>query len=262
MKNLYNGAAVIFTVSTCMACQSESPDGVQIGSNEAAITAEESVDEATAARFRRSLDARLTRTLRRQKVKSVPNPPPQDPAMVKLGQSLFFDKELSGPRSIACSTCHNPFLGTADGQTLSRAQGAVGLGASRRHGPLSLFLPRNALTLWNRGVEGWDTMFWDGRLGEDENGNFFSPAGAATPQGFTNALAAFTIIPVTPREEMRGFVDEPDRFGDFNELGTIADDDFVGIWDGVVNRVRAIPTYQEQIRAAFPGRTIEEFGIV
>ena len=218
-------------------------------------------DKRALQRFDR-LDLYLTSLLRSNDVRSVPKPPKQDPALVKLGQSLFFDKELSGPRSISCSTCHNPFLGTADGQTLSRAQGAVGLGASRRHGPLSLFLPRNAIELWNRGVEGWDTMFWDGRLGQDANGVFFSPAGDVTPQGFTNALAAFTIIPITPREEMRGFVGELDRFGRPNELGTIEDTDFVGIWDGVVARVKNIAAYREQIEAAFPSKSVDDFNIV
>lgn len=56
-------------------------------------------------------------------------------------------------------------------------------------------------------------MFWDGRLGQTPDGTFFSPAGEQTPQGFTNALAAFTIIPITPREEMRGFIGELDRDG-------------------------------------------------
>ena len=263
MKILPIRIAAVTALAACVACQPDA-DPNAFATADAPLS---TVDASSAAgddgfRRGRSIDARLVRTLARRDVRSVPNPPPQDPALVKLGQSLFFDKELSGPRSIACSTCHNPFLGTADGQTLSRAQGAVGLGAARRHGPLSLFLPRNALTLWNRGVEGWDTMFWDGRLGQDADGVFFSPAGDATPQGFTNALAAFTIIPVTPREEMRGFLGEPDRFGNPNELGPIDDNDFVGIWDGVVARVQAIEAYQAQIQEAFPGQPVSDFDIV
>ncbi len=262
MNVLFKHFAIAGAVSACFACQADT-GSAELGTTESALTADEAqADVQTGNIGGRFLDFKLQLALRRRGVKSVPNPPPQDPALVKLGQSLFFDKELSGPRSISCATCHNSFLGTGDGQTLSRAQGAIGLGAARRQGPISLFLPRNAITLWNRGVEGWDTMFWDGRLGEDEDGVFFSPAGDATPQGFTNALAAFTIIPITPREEMRGFVGELDRNGDFNELGTIADDDFEGIWEGVVARVTAIPAYQEQIRAAFPGQDVSEFDIV
>ena len=208
------------------------------------------------------LDLYLTKLLRSQQVETVPKPPAQDPALVELGQNLFFDKELSGPRSISCSTCHNPFLGTNDGQTLSRAQGAVGLGASRRHGPISLFLPRNAIELWNRGVEGWDIMFWDGRLSQDSNGVFLSPAGADTPQGFTNALAAFTILPITPDREMRGFPGELDRNGNFNELGELSDTDFLDIWERIVARVVNIPGYQSLIQKAFPNQAVEDFDIV
>ena len=51
-------------------------------------------------------------------------------ARVKLGKKLFFDKRLSGPNKISCSTCHNPEKGWSDGlptakglnnKTLSRA---------------------------------------------------------------------------------------------------------------------------------------------
>ena len=221
-----------------------------------------SLSTSTSFASDRLLDLYLYKTLHKQQVQPVPKPPTQDPALVELGQSLFFDKELSGPRSISCSTCHNPFLGSADGQSLSRAQGAVGLGASRRHGPISLFLPRNAIELWNRGVEGWDTMFWDGRLGQDAQGNFFSPAGEDTPQGFNNALSAFTIMPITPDREMRGFPGELDRNGNFNELGELSDTDFVDIWEGVVARVVNIPEYQTLIQQAYPGQAVADFDIV
>ena len=210
----------------------------------------------------KGLNFRLRKLLAAKGVRAVTPPPKQDPALVELGRNLFFDKELSGPRSIACSTCHNPFLGTADGQSLSRAQGAVGLGAARRQGPRSIFLPRNALSLWNRGVPVWDTMFWDGRLGRLPDGSIFSPAGDLTPQGFTSPLAAFTILPITPREEMRGFIGELDRFGEFNELGVIADGDFIGKWEGVVARVKAVPGYRPMILAAFPEQSIDDFDIV
>ena len=262
LKQIYGTIAASVLSVGLVACDSNGSDVPEGTASSALSNADQAVDTVSNGFGRRSLDSRLTRTLARRGVQSVPNPPAQDPALVKLGQSLFFDKELSGPRSIACATCHHPFLGTGDGQTLSRAQGAVGLGAARRHGPLSLFLPRNALTLWNRGVDGWDTMFWDGRLGQDANGVFFSPAGAATPQGFTNALAAFTIIPITPREEMRGFLGELDRFGNPNELGPIADNDFVSIWNGVVARVKALPAYRQQIQDAFPGQPLANFDIV
>ena len=41
-------------------------------------------------------------------------PPAQDPNLVALGRFLFFDKELSGDRNIACASCHLPAAFTGD----------------------------------------------------------------------------------------------------------------------------------------------------
>lgn len=188
--------------------------------------------------------------------------PAQEPAQVLLGQALFFDKELSGNRNISCATCHNPLLGSADAQALSRGQGAIGLGPTRVHGAQSEFLPRNSIEIWNRGVPGWDTMFWDGRLGGNLQDGYESPAGEQTPQDFTNALAAFVIIPLTPPEEMRGFPGEVDVFGQPNELADLADDDFTTMWSMIVDRTTAIPEYRDMYTAAFPGVAIEDIDIV
>ena len=188
-------------------------------------------------------------------------PPPQDPAAVELGRLLFFDKEISGRRNISCSTCHSPFLGSADGQSQSRGQGAVGLGPARRQGPNSVFLSRNTLSLWNRGVPGWDTMFWDGRLEGNSSVGFVSPAGSDTPQNFTSALAAFSILPVTPDEEMRGFPGELDVFGNPNELDSLTNDDFTQIWPLVVDRALGVPEYNQAFQDVF-GVTADQVDIV
>lgn len=209
-----------------------------------------------------TLDDELAELLTAQGVGPVERPPAQDPARVALGQLLFFDKELSGRRNISCGTCHHPLLGSADGQSQSRGQGATGLGPQRRHGPGSLFLARNTLSVWNRGVPGWDTMFWDGRLGGNPEEGYFSPAGDATPQEFSSALAAFTIIPVTPDEEMRGFPGELDVNGNVNEMADLTNADFAQIWPLVVARVMGVPEYRQQMLAAFPGTAEADISIV
>ncbi len=198
-----------------------------------------------------TLDGELRDLLDAQGVEPVEPPPAQDPQLVALGQQLFFDKELSGRRNISCATCHHPLLGSADAQSQSRGQGAVGLGQTREHGPNSLFLARNTLSLWNRGVPGWDVMFWDGRLGGTPEEGFFSPAGDDTPQNFSNALAEFFIIPVTPDEEMRGFPGELDVFGAVNEMADLTNDDFPEIWSLVVARALGVDEYREGLTELF-----------
>ena len=216
------------------------------------------------ASAQQNADSQLRSLLESSDVTSVTPPPAQNPDMVELGRSLFFDKELSGRRNISCSTCHNTLLGSADGQGQSRAQGAIGLGPHRRGDGDERFdfLPRNALSLWNRGVEGWDTMFWDGRLQGTLEEGYVSPAGDDTPQNFTNVLTAFSAFPITPDEEMRGFPGQLDVFGNFNELSVLADDDFVEIWEFITARVTANEGYDELLAKAFPGVPESDLDIV
>lgn len=64
----------------------------------------------------------------------------------KLGQQLFFDKRFSGNKEIACSSCHQPEKGFADGLPLAQGMGAV---------------PRHAPTIIGTAYSPW--FFWDGR---------------------------------------------------------------------------------------------------
>jgi len=54
-------------------------------------------------------------------IKSVPVPDknPQTPEKIALGQTLFFDRRLSGDGTMSCATCHIPELAFSDGQDIS-----------------------------------------------------------------------------------------------------------------------------------------------
>src|SRR3990172_1814017 len=67
--------------------------------------------------------------------------PPQDAALVDVGQALVFDKILSGNRDIACATCHNPTTQGTDGLSLAIGTGGTGLGPTRVIGPGREFVP-------------------------------------------------------------------------------------------------------------------------
>ena len=69
------------------------------------------------------------------------------PQVIDLGRYLFFDPLLSGDNTIACSSCHDPDHGFADGR--DRAVGINGVS-----------LDRSAPSLWNIGF--FDTLLWDG----------------------------------------------------------------------------------------------------
>ncbi len=200
------------------------------------------------------LDFILRAKLARQNVGPVEPPPVQDPDLVELGRNLFFDKEIAGTRNVSCSTCHNVGFGSADAQSQSRGQGTIGVGPFRRQDGDKFFefLPRNALSLWNRGVPDWTVMFWDGRLQGTPETGFTSPAGEDTPQTFSSVLAAFSIFPITPDQEMRGFPGQLDALGNFNPLGELSNDDFTAIWPLVTARVVDNPGYDDLLAAAFP----------
>ncbi len=100
-----------------------------------------------------------------------------DPARIELGRLLFFDPLLSGPKTVACGTCHHPRFGMADGRDLPAGPTGVGLGPDRvLMDPSMLPEARNSPTIINvafnrfaqqQTADGF--MFWDGRVRRLEN---------------------------------------------------------------------------------------------
>ncbi|MCA9944419.1 MAG: ScyD/ScyE family protein, partial [Anaerolineales bacterium] len=81
-----------------------------------------SPDENTAVSTTRqefdNLDAVLQRVIAEAGLRPYPGSdiPEDDPALVQLGQQLFFDPLLSGDQNISCATCHHPALAMGDGR--------------------------------------------------------------------------------------------------------------------------------------------------
>lgn len=102
--------------------------------------------------------------------------------------------------------------------------------------------------LFNLGHEQFRKLFWDGRVQVDPSlpQGFATPAGADLPFGFEFALDALSIFAETDLQEMTG---QPGT----NEL---ADASLIhpqiGVWDGLVLRLAAIPEYVDLFTAAFP----------
>jgi cytochrome c peroxidase len=152
---------------------------------------------------------------------------PTTPAKVALGRLLFWDPVLSGPKDVACATCHHPDLGYAEDRDVSIGVGGIGLGDDRRVGrdrsiPL---VKRNSQTILNVAFSGSDEaghydpvsapMFWDIRV---------------------RSLEAQALEPLKALEEMRGL--------------TYSEGEAVGV---VVGRLNAIPEYRRLFAEAFAG---------
>ena len=174
-----------------------------------------------------------------------------DPAKVELGRFLFFDKILSGTRTISCATCHHPFAGTSDGLSLPVGEGASGVSTARDTGvgddAIVNRVPRNAPHLFNLGAREFGVMFHDGRLFADPNepSGFFNPAGDDLPTGLDNVLAAQAMFPVTSPTEMAG----QDGESPVSNLAAIPD--LPALWDLLAQRLQNEPPYVDLFVAAF-----------
>ena len=185
-------------------------------------------------------------------IPAMPRPPQVRGSLVRLGQALAFDKELSGNRDISCMTCHLPRFATGDARSLSIGQGASGLGLDRIH-PAGAFIARNAPPLFN--LTALQSLFWDGRVSTDAAGRFHTPAGARLTPRMTRVfefgpVSALGLFPVLSREEMRA------QSG--NELATVPDDDNQAVWRGLMRRLGRIPEYRRLFEAAYPGTEFED----
>lgn len=198
-----------------------------------------------------SLDAELRRNFGNWGVVPIGSMPAQNPALVALGRSLFFDKILSGNKDVSCASCHQPSAALGDGQSLAVGTGARIVGHTRLPGAGRKFVARQSPTLINSGL-GMFYMFWDGRL--TRFGQSFGPGpigapGAPLPPQGGNALAMQPKFSVLDRREMRGNIGE-------NELADISDSEPGAVYQAVMRRVTAIPEYVGMFRAAFPNKPV------
>ncbi|MBK8987041.1 MAG: VCBS repeat-containing protein [Chloroflexi bacterium] len=200
-----------------------------------------------------SVDGRLQHLMQQADVQPPNNPPAPTAELVQLGEALFWDPELSGNRDTACVTCHHPLTATGDNLSLPIGTGGLGLGVQRTQLDAEReFVPRNAQPLFNLGYTEWTTLFWDGRVSIDSYHGFDSPASDRLPDGLDNLLAAQALFPLTSRDEMRGRRGDKDMFGEVNELARVSDHLAWPIWNGVMDRLLAIPAYVDLFQAAYP----------
>lgn len=205
-------------------------------------------------------DTKLAYLMDQANVKPPTNPEPPSPELVKLGEALFWDPELSGNRDISCATCHHPDLGTGDNLSVSIGTNGFGLGEQRNFGTARELVPRNATPLFNLGYEEWRVIFWDGRVSRGPQPGFHTPASDRLPSGLDSPLAAQAMFPVLSRDEMRGNRGDVDIFGQPNELAAIVDYKSRPVWEALMKRLLAIPGYVEMFNAAYPDVPQDELG--
>ena len=112
----------------------------------------------------------------------VPADNPLTEEKVALGRRLFFEKRLSMDGTVACSTCHDPDKGFADGRRVS-----AGVGGR--------FGVRNSPSLSN--VVFNEFQFWDGRASSLEE-QAKSPMTNAIEMGMADHTAVVSVIAQDP----------------------------------------------------------------
>ncbi len=195
----------------------------------------------------------------------------------RLGQALFFDPFVSGPKTIACATCHVRSLGAGDGNRVAVGLGSEGVGKERLATSSAFLIPRNALPFFNRGRTEFTALFWDGRVQLGRNGRIETPLGPLMPGGFDNLLAAAAVFPMAEPDEMLG----NDRTGvpgrthhgellsvsvNQNNLQERSLDVFQNIMRRLVAPLEAAPPpvvqrYRALFKAAYPDTSIDDLAI-
>lgn len=198
-------------------------------------------------------------------------------AKEKLGQALFFDPFVSGPKKIACAACHVRSKGAGDGIRLAVGLGAEGVSTERLAAKEAFIVPRNALPFFNRGSTDFRAFFWDGRVQFGPNDQMESPLGKRLPPGFENLLAVAAVFPPAEPDEMLGRSRQRSSRETYHaELVTLRGDSenlqerTLNVFENLVARLLgtkvATPNatslmYRKLFAAAYPGTPIEKIGI-
>lgn len=184
-------------------------------------------------------------------VRRLTRPEADEPELVALGRSLFFDKLLSGDCEVSCASCHSPRRATGDGLPVSLD--ARGAGKDRgRPVTAERLLARNTQPLFNVGLSEVPSAFWDARVARGKDGALHTPSAALNDgahakvelaQLLDGPLAAQAMFPVVSASEMRGEKGA-------NDLASAADE--TGVWAGIMKRVLRIREYRDLFAAAYP----------
>lgn len=205
--------------------------------------------------FAQDTDQNLSRYVQMMNMKPLPSAPAKKEALYQLGLRLFYDKQLSGKENISCHACHSLSGFSGDTLPLAVGEGAEGLG-KERHQSQGALIPRHTPVLYNLGLPGVGSLFWDGRVMMNQAGGWWTPEeGLNGPNPklkeiastLDSLLAVQALFPMTSPEEMLGQGSPLSR---------------VEAWEAVMDRLfngRLGASYKRFFREAFPG--VEKFNI-
>jgi cytochrome c peroxidase len=172
---------------------------------------------------------------------------PASQPMVQLGQLLFYDRVLSGTYRVSCATCHNPDRAGSNGFRSDAKPDEERDDLAINGLPLYEALKpsaKHAPALFNLGAKEFTRMFGDGRVAQQQDGSFLSPAGDELPQGLSDVLAVQALFPAVTGDELIGTVD--------NEVKEVAHLGNRAVWNALAGRVKTLPDYWPHFESAYP----------
>lgn len=179
-------------------------------------------------------DVLLASLIAQNRIVSLPTVTAETDAIVSLGEKLFSDVNLSGPKNISCMSCHSTSQGLGDGMPFSVGTGATGVGSARQQvNGVSSATSRNAPSLYNLGQTNQLHAFFDGRVSFINNVvtspvtsiNGSSPVRSDITLIFKNVFDIQPLFPLLSSTEM---------LGTNNTLANISDS--ATIWDTILSQ--------------------------
>lgn len=177
-------------------------------------------------------------------LKALPTPEKRNRPLYQLGSHLFHDKRLSGKENISCAHCHSLTTFSGDSLPLGIGEGAEGLGKNRYQAQ-GLILARHSPALYNLGLPGVLSLFWDARVQKTPQGwltpepglNGPSPELQPIASKLDSILAVQALFPIASPEEM---------LGQGSPLSRVA------AWKEVMERLIKVEKYQKMFKEAYP----------
>lgn len=160
--------------------------------------------------------------------------------LVQLGQLLFYDRVLSGGRTVSCGTCHNHSNASSNGVSLDASKpkrdemAVTDLAAWEQLNPS----PAHAPPLFNLGAKEFTILFGDGRVAATETG-FRVPDGVTLPNGLADILAVQALFPAITSKELA--IDGEDAV-------------HADLWRAMERRVADLKDYAKPFNSAFSER--------
>lgn len=199
--------------------------------------------------FAQQSDQQLIQYIRMMNIRGLPQAPAKNEALYQLGLRLFYDKQLSGKGNISCGSCHSLQGFSADTLPLGVGEGAEGLGY-KRYQHQGTLLARHTPALYNAGLPGVASFFWDGRVMMHPQGGWWTPEPALNGPNPQLRDIAVTLNSLLSTQALFPMANPAEMLGVGSPLSPVE------AWQSIMHRLfngRMGASYQRFFREAYPG---------